>query len=813
MRKDPHSNPRFFVAVTLCRLGVLLAMLGFASGPTLIGAPNEGVQGNWHTFALPFPPPRGGLSFAFDPIRQQLVAFGGATSEQFGDTWLFIGTTWTQATPATAPSARSFAGMAYDPATRTILLFGGHATNLPDQDLLGDTWSWDGTTWTQLQPATSPPARYGAAMTTDPATGTILLFGGSDRADTWRWDGTTWIELHPLNPPSARTAPTAAADALRNQVVLFGGYDATAGRGLPDTHIWDGQNWHPATAAGPAGRAYSGLAPDANGNLVLFGGQDTGFTEHNDMWTWNGISWTAQTPNSSPTARDAMGMVFDPTTGRTVLFGGKSYSQQSGFTYYDDTWAWDGSNWTKPPVRALPPRRSEMGLATDATGAVIVFGGWNGFGNLGDTWVWNNGVWTERAPSISPPARSLAAMAFDSATNRTVMFGGFNSAGLGDTWTWDGTNWTLQSPASSPTPRYGAGIVVDPMTGHPLLFGGTAVVGGTMNETWTWDGNTWTQLHPEHAPPARYRPGMVANPASGTVVLFGGFGVGTTLRDDTWIWNGADWQQVVTAASPSPRYSAVLGFDAATNTVILFGGGTLGAALDDTWSWDGSSWTELQPSAAPSTRWSSGVWSNPGGGVLLFGGEDRGLGGLRDTWLWSVTSSVQLNRIVSRKTHGAAGDFDIDLPITGDPGIECRSGVNGDYTIVFSFASTLTSVGGASVSSGSGSVNDSGIGTDPHEYIVNLTGVTNTQVITVSLTNVNDAAGNSSAGGISASMALLLGDVNGNGTVSNTDVASVKSQVAAPVISSNFRNDVNANGVITNTDVSTAKGMVGTALP
>jgi hypothetical protein len=60
---------------------------------------------------------------------------------------------------------------------------------------------------------------------------------------------------------------------------------------------------------------------------------------------------------------------------------------------------------------------------------------------------------------------------------------------------------------------------------------------------------------------------------------------------------------------------------------------------------------------------------------------------------------------------------------------------------------------------------------------------------------------------------VLVGDVNANGIVSNTDVASAKGQVAAPVDSSNFRNDVNANGVISNTDVSLAKAQVGTTLP
>jgi len=60
---------------------------------------------------------------------------------------------------------------------------------------------------------------------------------------------------------------------------------------------------------------------------------------------------------------------------------------------------------------------------------------------------------------------------------------------------------------------------------------------------------------------------------------------------------------------------------------------------------------------------------------------------------------------------------------------------------------------------------------------------------------------------------VLIGDVNANRVVTNTDVASAKGQVAAPVDSSNFREDVNANGVINNTDVSIAKAQVGSQLP
>ncbi len=67
--------------------------------------------------------------------------------------------------------------MAYDAATGTVVLFGGGGRRP-----VGDTWTWDGTTWTQQHPATSPPVRCGTSMAYDAATGTVVLFGGGDSA-------------------------------------------------------------------------------------------------------------------------------------------------------------------------------------------------------------------------------------------------------------------------------------------------------------------------------------------------------------------------------------------------------------------------------------------------------------------------------------------------------------------------------------------------------------------------------------------------------------------------------------------------------
>ena len=162
----------------------------------------------------------------------------------------------------------------------------------------------------------------------------------------------------------------------------------------------------------------------------------------------------------------------------------------------------------------------------------------------------------------------------------------------------------------------------------------------------------------------------------------------------------------------------------------------------------------------------------------------------------------------SRKVHGGAGTFDVPLPLTGNVGVECRSGgATNDYQMIINFATTVT-VGGASVTSGTGSV--SSFSVSGSAVTVNLSGVTNVQRITVLLSNVNDGTHH---GDTSVSMGVLVGDANGNAAVNASDVSLTKSQVGQPVTGSNFREDVNANGTINAGDVALVKSDVGTALP
>ena len=170
---------------------------------------------------------------------------------------------------------------------------------------------------------------------------------------------------------------------------------------------------------------------------------------------------------------------------------------------------------------------------------------------------------------------------------------------------------------------------------------------------------------------------------------------------------------------------------------------------------------------------------------------------------------LQLTTVVSRKTHGAAGDFDVDLPLSGSAGVECRT-TNGNHMFVFTFSNNVVS-GNAAVTSGTGTVSGSP-SFSGNTMTVNLTGVSDVQQIAVTVSNVMDTFGQTLPD-TAVNAVILTGDTNGNRTVNAADVAQTKAQQGAPVDQTNFRTDVNANGTINAADTSLVKANAGNSVP
>ncbi len=74
-------------------------------------------------------------------------------------------------------------------------------------------------------------------------------------------------------------------------------------------------------------------------------------------------------------------------------------------------------------------------MAYDASlGRVVIFGGGYSTPLQNQTWVWDGINWTEVHPAVSPGARYAASMAYDPLNNGLVLFGGFSPQTLDDTW-------------------------------------------------------------------------------------------------------------------------------------------------------------------------------------------------------------------------------------------------------------------------------------------------------------------------------------------------------------------------------------------
>ena len=175
---------------------------------------------------------------------------------------------------------------------------------------------------------------------------------------------------------------------------------------------------------------------------------------------------------------------------------------------------------------------------------------------------------------------------------------------------------------------------------------------------------------------------------------------------------------------------------------------------------------------------------------------------------------------VSRKMHGAAGTFDIDLPLTGTAGIECRTGgATNDFTMVVTFSGNVSVTGSpqAQVTSGTGCVGSGGICTgnvniSGNTITVPLTTVASAQTINIRINGVNSALA-APATDFTIPMSVLTGDVNGNGEVNASDIGLTKSRSGQATDANNFRSDVNADGGINATDVSLVKSQSGNTLP
>ncbi|HNT28297.1 MAG TPA: hypothetical protein PKH10_08990, partial [bacterium] len=486
---------------------------------------------------------------------------------------------WTQLSSSASggsPLKRQNAMMVYDSARAKIVLFGGVQTS--NFTPLNDTWEWDGASWKELRPSISPSAREAGAFVYDKARGKVLLFGGGgwygvgDFDDTWEWDGTNWVKRAPVVSPAARSGHGMVFDSVRGKTILFGGFTGNYPdfSYYDDTWEWDGTNWTEKWPNNSPAGCFAGnaMAYDrSHHRIVLFGcGKIDG--NNNDTWEWDGENWEKKSPVEPPHLRHGHAIEYDIVHERTVLFGG--WGVVGGvMSQLNDSWEWDGNNWTQTSPTRNPSARSFHAMAYDnIRERMVLFGGQGADTAFNDIWEWDGIDWTQKdgtGQTSWPSTRRRTALAYDADRGKTVLFGGYDSGKTcssqgdstycGDMWEWDGRDWTKRFSSGG---SYGHVMAYDTVKRKVFGFGGG--IYGDSNTSWEWDGTSWSNLDPAHKPPTREDFAMAYDSIRGKMVLFGGYDSSkectaglSTHCNDTWEWDGISWAQSDPPTKPPAR--------------------------------------------------------------------------------------------------------------------------------------------------------------------------------------------------------------------------------------------------------------------
>ena len=533
------------------------------------------------------PSPRSCSAAVYDPVLQRTVIFGGTvgSGNYLRDTWAWNGTSWRllQCSPQQfcAPEGRMSSRMVFDTARGSIWLFGGHTASGDENDLWeleGDCWYPRAADWLLPESGSLPQARSRHGMVYDPLNSELLVFGGhsigSDEDEKlWAWDGTGWqVKEYSHASPGGRVKHAMACDADSARILLHGGMTQSGASGA--TWEWNGNRWQPVAEAAPL--VGSRMVYDqVRKRAVLFGGwyKDADDPENMVLDLW-GTQWKSSPPLSSPPhSRYDHTMVFDPVSGKSMIFGGRYDAWGGCFSdLWSQGWGWGGAVWQKLSGYAqgeTPEGRSRAAMvyAGPEFGVLLHGGGFNEV-NLDDLWRWKSGVWT-RLEALdpegdgNPTARAGHAMTCLSVDQSVLLWGGHTGQSMDDLWEWNGQSW-LRIPVAdpvgdgSPSARSDHELVHCPELGQTLLFG------GAIEEVDTWllergaeaapgQRVTWKLGATNH--PVRVNPERLA-------IRWKAGGVGTDDEGQgiegyaCQRWSGNGWEDVaLSSAGPSqPEY-------------------------------------------------------------------------------------------------------------------------------------------------------------------------------------------------------------------------------------------------------------------
>ncbi len=298
--------------------------------------------------------------------------------------------------------------------------------------------------WQYVDSKVRPEYRLNATLAEDPASGTVLLFGGGTSArecrNTWQLSRQQWTLIDPV-APEPLMSPTAVTTPDEVLVVgLTARHYAPSSAAPSQLWHWRGSSWTRETGNGPPGRFHSQMAyypPD--GSVVMFsGGAGPLAVSHvyEDTWVLAQGNWRQLSGSESPEGRVGGFMFWDEALEALVLLGGSNRVA----TVLNDVWLFRSGHWSRVATEDGPAPSGHLpGWAFDRSQERVVrYGGvpeHRGLTVSSGVWVWERQRWHEDFIEDGPGAPRISPLlCYESATGGVVMHGGVSRDESRDTW-------------------------------------------------------------------------------------------------------------------------------------------------------------------------------------------------------------------------------------------------------------------------------------------------------------------------------------------------------------------------------------------
>lgn len=274
--------------------------------------------------------------------------------------------------------------------------------------------------------------------------------------------------------------------------------------------------------------------------LVLFGGSRERGTYLNDTWVWDGQNWT-EIDIEGPSARGFCAATFHKEHNTIILHGGRSNDRST----YNDTWEWNGSTWKQLETNGKYQADHHQIIYDNKEKQIVAFGGWNGKEVMGDTWIWNE-AW-KKSDEVSPPKRASFGMAYNTNTQAINLFGGLWVNGqYADLWERSNGKWQAVSGPYDNSSLDHHAMIYDEKLKTIIGFGGKNYRRQMQGKTFSIK-NGEIELLTQEGPSSRHSIGFTYNSKDEFGYLYGG----KVYEDDAqialsdfWKWNGVEWIKI-----------------------------------------------------------------------------------------------------------------------------------------------------------------------------------------------------------------------------------------------------------------------------